>query len=479
VALGRAHAGVLMFWKVVRVEWRNLLAERAAWWLLGLLAILVTYAAVGGASSVRAWRAANEAAVSAEEATLENLRAQLAATEAGGPPAPHARDPADPAVVGRGLAARAVTLPATPLAPVAAGQRDVHAGTLRITTQSRLTAPSGGATAMSGPTRQMTGAFDLAFVFVFLLPLLIIALTYDLLAGERERGTLALVLSQPVSLATFVLGKTFQRALVVVGITVALAVLALLASAEGLTTGEGLVRGALYLAALVAYAAFWFAAAVAVNSRGRTSAGNALALVGLWLALVVAVPGLVRVVVETIYPPPSRVELVNLAREAASEIEEELTALEGQHGAPAAGGARLLEVQAELDRRVQPVVEGFRRQLAAQQSLVNRLRFLSPAILLNEALVDVAGTGAQRQQRFEAQVDAFHARWRAFFTERARDGRRLTSADYAALPAFAYEEEPLGALSARVGAGVAGLFVPALLLLVFAATGLRRAGRLA
>ncbi len=468
-----------MFWKVVRVEWRNLLAEKAVGWLLGLLAVMAAYAAWSGATSVDVSRAAAQAAVAAEAAQLAELKAQLAAVEAGGPALPYSRDPGDPAVAGRGLAGRLVALPPTPLASIAAGQRDMLAGTVRLTTQSRLTATPQGEAAMTGPTRQMTGAFDLAFVFVVLLPLLIIALTYDLVAGERERGTLALVLSQPVSLATFVMGKAFQRALVVVGVTLVLAAAALAGAGDGLLGGDGLARAALYLGALVAYALFWFAAAVAVNARGRSSAGNALALVGLWLALVVAVPGLVRVVVEAAYPPPSRVELVNLTREATSEIEEELTALEGTHGEGAPAGDRLLSVQEELDQRIGPVVVRFREQLAAQQSLVDGLRFLSPALVLHEALVDVAGTGALRQARFDAQVDAFHHEWRAFFFDRVRAGQRLTSADYDALPAFAFVEEPVSSLALRVGGGVLGLVLPALVLLAWAATGLRRVGRLA
>lgn len=472
-----------MLWTVVRVEGRNLLAERGAWWLLGLLAAFVAYAAWSGASSAAAHRAATRAAVEEEDRKLADLRAKLEAIEAGGPDAPHAEDPGDPALVGAGLGARAVALPPTPTASIAAGQRDA-VSVVRLTTQSRLVEPPRGDVALRGPTSQRAGPFDLAFVFVYLLPLLIIALTYDLLAGERERGTLALVLSQPVSLATFVLGKSLQRAMVVGGVTVALAGGALLLSADGLASAEGAVRAGLYLAALLAYATFWFAAAVAVNSRGRSSAGNALALVGLWLALVVALPGLVRVVVEATYPPPSRVELVNLARSAASEIEEELSALEGDHGAepnesPAATRARLLAAQEALDARVGPVVQRFRAQLEAQQRLVDRLRFVSPAIAVHEALVDVAGTGAHRQQRFEAQVDAFHGTWRAFFTERVQAGRHLTPADYAALPTFTFEDEPTGELAARVGLGLLGLLIPAALLLVFSVSGLRRVGRLA
>lgn len=457
-----------MFWTVVRVEARNLRAERALWGLLALLAALVAGAAWSGAASARARQATVEGAVEAEERRLAEVRARLVAGTG-------RDDPGDPVIAGR-LIAHLAVLPPAPLAALARGQGD--ADSARVTTDSRLSA-RGAEAAIAGPTVQATGAFDLAFVFVYLLPLLIIGLTYDLLAGERERGTLALVLAQPVSLRTFVLGKACLRAAVVVGVTLGLAAAALALSADGLATPGGLAHTALYLGALLAYALFWFAAAVAVNARGRTAAGNALALVGVWLVLVVAVPGLVRMAVEVAYPPPSRVELANLVRDAASEIEEELTALQGDHGAAAPAGLRLLAVQEALDARIQPVVARFRDQLAQQQRLVNRLRFLSPALVLNEAVVDLAGTGGDAARRFDGQVDAFHGQWRAFFAERARAGQRLTPADLDGLPTFAFVPEPLGDQAARVGLGVLGLLLPALALLLMSAPGLRRVGRLA
>jgi len=482
IAGGAPHPGGLMLWTVVRIEARNLVAEKTVWVVLALLCAMVAYAAWTGTVSVRAERQAMVAALAEQQGRLEALRSRLQALEAGGPAARHDDDPADPAQVGQKLAAQVAVLPPGPLAAVAVGQRDLAPGIVHITSQGKLGA-TGDAT-LAGPTRLMTGAFDLAFVFVYLLPLVIIALTYDLLAGERERGTLALVLAQPVSLATFVLGKTLQRGLVVSGVTVALALLAVAASAPDLASADGLLRLGLYLAALIAYAAFWFAAALAVNARGQTSAGNALALVGLWLTLVVVVPGIVRVVVEAAYPPPSRVELVNLTRAAAAEIETELSALEGKHERPATGPdkavaatERIVAVQEALEKRAAPVLLAFRTQLAAQQTLVDKLRFLSPAIVLHEALGDVAGTGASRLQDFAKQVDTFQAAWRRYFFSRIHARQKLTSADHATLPRFAFVEETPAVLGARVSGGIAGLLLPAALLVLFAAAVLRKGSR--
>jgi hypothetical protein len=93
-------------------------------------------------------------------------------------------------------------------------------------------------------------------------------------------------------------------------------------------------------------------------------------------------------------------------------------------------------------------------------------------------LNDVAGTGSQRQDHFERQVDAFQKRWRAFFMHKVDRRALLTSVDWAALPTFSHEDEPLSKLLTRTGFGLLGLLLPALILLLWALPGLRQIGRL-
>ena len=110
-------------------------------------------------------------------------------------------------------------------------------------------------------------------------------------------------------------------------------------------------------------------------------------------------------VVEAVHPPPSRVEAATLAREAGKEVAERLATTEGQHGGEVAKGAdeRAGEETEELVRRVAPVLEGFDAQLALQQDLVDTLRFVSPAIVVSEGLVELAGSGVSRRASFISQ----------------------------------------------------------------------------
>ena len=89
---------------------------------------------------------------------------------------------------------------------------------------------------MIGPTRMAGGAFDAAFFFVVLFPLVVIGLSYELLSGERERGTLAMLLSQPVSQLGLIVGKALSRFLLLCGVTFVCALLGLLVSGASLSS---------------------------------------------------------------------------------------------------------------------------------------------------------------------------------------------------------------------------------------------------
>ncbi|MEW6320368.1 MAG: DUF3526 domain-containing protein [Acidobacteriota bacterium] len=129
-------------------------------------------------------------------------------------------------------------------------------------------------------------------------------------------------------------------------------------------------------------------------------------------------------------------------------------------------------VNDDVERRVRPVVERYERQIAAQQAVIDRLRFLSPAVLMQDALSDLAGTGMARHRHFLAQVDRFHAHWRAYFTPLIFQRAQVTSFDE--VPRFVFVEEATGDVARRAGVGVAGLGVPAAIL---AWAGLRRLRR--
>ncbi len=469
-----------MWRTVLQLEWRILRRDRGALAILGIFSLFLILAAVAGGRQATLLADSQTRAQVSEENRLTSLGARL--MELQGETGPRrAKDPRDPVWMGKEGGIHLAVLPPAPLASVAVGQRDLHPQIVQVSTEVELAAERETETPMSGPTRLGTGAFDPAFLFVVLFPLVIIALSYELLSGERERGTLAMLLAQPVSQGDLVLGKASARALALCTVTLIFALIGLFVAGADLTTAAAWGQVALYASILVTWALFWFALAVWINARGQTSAGNALAMVGVWLVLVVVVPGLVHIAVDTVYPPPSKLELMHEAQEAAKDANQEVAGLKGRHDVDTQTktyAKNLVKAQDALLKRTEPLMHELEETLSQRQAMVDWLRFLSPAIVVQLALEDVAGSGAVRHQRFDQQLDAFHPTFRAFYFDRIKSGSDLTAQDLQDRPELTFEEEPTGALTQRVLGGVLGILLLAAFLVATAWPRLKRIGRL-
>ena len=108
-----------------------------------------------------------------------------------------------------------------PLAALAVGQGDLYPYYFKMTNRSKQTFINNDE--IENPTNLLAGRFDLGFVTVFLFPLLILAMSYNLISAEREQGTLAMALAQPVRLRTLAMGKAAFRAAVVLTLAIGLA----------------------------------------------------------------------------------------------------------------------------------------------------------------------------------------------------------------------------------------------------------------
>lgn len=377
-----------------------------------------------------------------------------------------------------------VTLPPTGLAAFSAGQSDIQLSYLPVSMNPTMTLTRD--IELENPVNLMTGPFDIAFVVIFLLPIFILAVSYDLLSSEKERGTLAMILAHPISLGELMASKIMARAGVLMAAVLALGLIALLKVGAGLGSADTWARFGLWVAATLAYSLFWFAMAVVVNVYGKNSAANGMALAAVWLALVVVAPALVSMLASARYPPPSRMELITVAREAQTEAEKDYMARldeyyydhlelvpEGSAKATDFLTVAMANRNAQ-DKAVRPLYDRFQAQLNRQESLVQRFQFVSPAIMMQLALNEISGTGGDRYEHFLGQAHDFHAEWREHFTVRFLQRQPLRPADYDAFPAFEYREEPFAAMLARLAPSLLGMIVLLAGAALFPLLGLRR-----
>lgn len=429
----------MVFRQILVHEWRLIRAERTVSLLLAAIVILTAYGLWNGRSWVAFQKQTIGVALNEQQSRLSVVRQRLASMEHSDVPYDpnYFRDPRNARAVNSVFGYQWAILPPSPLAPLAIGQSDLYPYYTAVTASSRHT--SAQFDELQNPVQLLAGRFDLAFVIVYLLPLLIFSISYNLLSEERENGTLGLVLAQPVTLRTVLLAKASLRAGWAISVSVVISAAAILCSGAGLSSS--IVTAGLFWALIViAYALFWLGLAVAVNSMGWGSATNALTLAGIWLVLVAVVPSVLNVAVSAIHPLPSRIALVEAAREAQNRsltrIGKRAASL-GSIDMDQRARSSLLQIM-DAEAEVQPILQQFDDQLDKQQEKVRQWRFVSPAIMAQLALTEIAGTSGKRYREFVEATEAFRGRWRSFLGPIYP--RRFTVADVDRIPRFTAPE---------------------------------------
>lgn len=459
-----------MFNHNLKFELKSLL--RSAWiqTLSVLLLVLCLFAAYNGAQKVTARQATTDKTKMEADSAFTVMLGVLDSVERGlKTDISPWQSPQTPAYIGN-RQPRVAALDAQPLALLATGQSDLYAHTIKpvLYGESSLL----NFTELSSPVQLLFGSFDLAFVFIYLLPLIVIAFSYNILSAEREQGSLRLLLAQPMSLLTWLFQKAAIRFLIIATVATLSLWLGLALNGVNLVANAGKI-GQLTLLTL-AYTAFWFTVAVLVNLAGKSSAQNAVTMLAVWVGLVLLVPSVVNQLANNLYPVPSRALLVNEVRAVSAEAERQADTILASYYRdhpelmPDSSKAetylfykQYFASQDLIQSKIKPLVEKYDARLAQQQAWVDGFRFASPAILLNDSFSDLAGTSGRHYQSFRAQVIAFAATWRDYFKPIIFKGEVMDKAKIGALPEFAFSFE---SVTSQVSANLAGLLLYSIVL---------------
>ncbi|MEO0571132.1 MAG: DUF3526 domain-containing protein [Bacteroidota bacterium] len=357
--------------------------------------------------------------------------------------------PTSPMAVGN-YHPRVAAMEPQPMAFVSTGQADVFTHYVKPTASVDDFALN--FTEMTSPVQLLFGSFDLAFVSIYLLPLLIIAFSYNVLSSEKESGSLRLLAAQPIRLQNWVLQKLglrfFWLSLLVI-LSLLFVFLALGVSATGgFTNFLGL------LGLILTYMLFWFALAFLVNLWVGSSAKNAVALLGFWVVFVLLVPSVLNQLGNTIYPMPSRNLMINEMRNLKADVTEKqdqiLDNFLRDHPEYAINDTtqrrsfyhRYMASQNLIREELSPLVNSFEGQLQNQQAWIGKFKWISPAILAQESLNKMAGTSKEDYEHYRKQVVVFAGKWRGHLVPFLYNNKDFSQADYDGLPSFYYQVKP-------------------------------------
>jgi ABC-2 type transport system permease protein len=169
-------------------------------------------------------------------------------------------------------------------------------------------------TDFENPSLLMSGNLDLGFVIIYLFPLVLIAMTFNLYSEEKELGTWRILAAQTTSKGRFLFQKLLVRIVFVFVIFITLLFLAsvMLQIPMGQNFWAIFLQGMLYLL-------FWSSLCFLMVSFLKGSSFNALTLISIWVLLTILFPALVNNYVINKYQIPEALDVMVEQRDGYHE----------------------------------------------------------------------------------------------------------------------------------------------------------------
>jgi ABC-2 type transport system permease protein len=137
------------------------------------------------------------------------------------------------------------------------------------------------------PSLLMTGNLDVGFVIIYMFPLVLIAMTFNLYSEEKELGTWPLIAMQTSNKSSFLFKKLMIRVL----FTLFILAMLLFAASAYLQIPLDQNFWAISLQSIL-YLCFWSAVCLWIISLFKSSMFNALTLISIWVVLTILIPAI-------------------------------------------------------------------------------------------------------------------------------------------------------------------------------------------
>lgn len=294
-------------------------------------------------------------------------------------------------------------------------------------------------------------AVDFVFVVRVVLSLMVIFLAYNAISEEKTQGTLKQVLANALPRDQILLGKFAGGLIVVLGslmISTVLTVLVMLFHPAVSIAGTDWPRILSILGVSALYLICFYTLSLFVSVAVNRPATALMILLQIWILLIIILPNLGVIAANNLDPLPSEQEIAQQKTAAFLPYAEEFKkvrdaftqAVRSAQPVPAEIGKRNIElwtIQTDMNFQVD---SEFSRKLTAQMNFAQNFSFLSPAVLLDQAVNRYAKTG---MSEFEKFMEGVYRHWQSL-TERMK----LRYVDIKAyketnLPEFSYLSEPM------------------------------------
>jgi ABC-type transport system involved in multi-copper enzyme maturation permease subunit len=352
----------------------------------------------------------------------------------------------------------------------------------------------------TAPIFAVFGDIDLTFIIKIVISLFAILFTYDLVSGEKERGTLKLCLSNSVPRNTYILGKSigsFISMLIPLIIPMAIAMLILLTLGDMNFSGDEWARVGLIILGYTFYMMAFFSVGIFVSTMTKKSAVSFLILLFIWVIIVLILPKTAMLVAGQMNPIPTvnevRAEQMKLRQQFNTTVwERTAEEFKKTSGAEVNWSSResrrqMFDIRNRIRTELEPIyvkdneklVDDFKKKQSNLTNLAITMSRLSPASAVTYLGMNLAGTGYADQEAFLKQLTGHRERFAAFIEDeqekerRDRSDRRMSKTsqgelDISGMPKFSYTRLSLAESFELVLPDLAALIIVSILFYLLA-----------
>ena len=292
------------------------------------------------------------------------------------------------------------------------------------------------------------GKLDLSFIWIYLMPLLIAALSLNLLAEEKASGRWSLLASQVANR-----GMLLTKKMLIAAGLLAVVNLLILLAAVVMTDIDFDSIWLQVAAVLLAYQLCWFLITGWIISLQRTAIFNSLLFISLWIVFAFVLPGLAYLYQTQQQQPAEHVSMIfdqrefmhdSWDRDQQADFDVYLQDYpQWQTTEPTLqkpfDWRWYYAMQHMSDVIVAEAVAQFRESRVHSHQIGNQVAWLSPVMRLQYSMNRFADTDMLASQAFLDQIGDYHQQLRDYFFDFYFFDKPFTEADFANIPVFEYQ----------------------------------------
>jgi len=272
---------------------------------------------------------------------------------------------------------------------------------------------------------------DWVFIVSLIFSFIAFVLAYDSICGEREKGTLRLILAGSTPRATVLLGK-YLGLMLTLGIPLLLGLLVsliiVIASKVDVVSPALWIRILGIVALSFLYISIFVFLGLFISARTTRSSISMASLLLVWVVLIILIPSLGRLISDRLQRSPTPEEFGRAKAEASRRVEDDMSA--GKFGERAGtqtpnpkecnppARARYANAEADAENRV---IEDHHNKMITQAVVGRNLTCISPAVIYQRTSEAIAGVGINHCVNIYQQIKQYQVQLKEYIRDRDRE----------------------------------------------------------